>query len=342
MKQEPLISIVLLCYNYAHLLGRALEGIERQTFRDFEVVFVNDGSTDNSLEVFKKFVEKHPEISCKIVSFSENRGLANADNAGANAATGKYLMFHDADDWMDDNTLELLASVALKSDPDRVVAMYRSVDDNNRVVHTQKMGNDPIQWRYTMQQANLFRNSIYKEHAIQLKDSLWVDAEKTLRFSRYAKKVEYIEKPCYNYLVHLDSTSKNKQIHQRMWTERYAWETLVKSVCDEYKGANEEEMKYLEYGLIFLYYSYMLQHLRNAPLKDKYNDAIKLQKVMKKYFPDYLSNKIVLTRLKVKGKETFRSKNIVKMMMFFEKHNLIKFAMWAYHIASKVFYFQAC
>ena len=67
MKTEPYISIVLVCYNYAHLLPRALEGIASQTFRDFELVFVNNGSTDNSLQLFEEFIAEHPDIAYQIV-----------------------------------------------------------------------------------------------------------------------------------------------------------------------------------------------------------------------------------------------------------------------------------
>ncbi|MBQ5333186.1 MAG: glycosyltransferase family 2 protein [Oscillospiraceae bacterium] len=337
MKSEPFISIVLICYNYAHLLPKALEGIAAQTFTDFEVVFVDNGCTDNSVEVLKAFMKENPAIPVNIVTIEKNIGLANGDNTGAYAAEGKYLLFHDADDWMDPDALEKLAEAAKKTDADRVIGTYRSVNDSGKTVHEQMIAKDPIQWGYTMQQANLFKNSIYKEHSIRIKDSLWVDAEKTLRFAHYAKKVAYVDTPCWNYLVHLDSTSKNKKIHEKMWTPEYSLETLLRNVKDEYADADRTELQLLEYGFMFVYYSYMFQFLRNAPLKEKYAGTDKLRVMMSKYFPDYLSNPYI----KKKNGKSFKAKLVVRVCCAAEKMGLMKAVMLLYHIMSKFYYFQA-
>lgn len=96
---QPFVSVVVISYNYGHLLPRALEAISRQTFRDFEVTIVNNGSTDNTQEIAEQFIEEHPDIQARIVRIEVNQGLAYGDNMGTTAATGKYILLNDADDF---------------------------------------------------------------------------------------------------------------------------------------------------------------------------------------------------------------------------------------------------
>ena len=71
---EPFISIVLICYNYANLLPRSLNSIANQTFRDYEIVMVNNGSTDNTEEVVFDFIEEHPDIKVNYIKIEKNEG----------------------------------------------------------------------------------------------------------------------------------------------------------------------------------------------------------------------------------------------------------------------------
>ena len=85
------------CYKYAHFLPEAVESLSKQSVLPFEVIIVNDGSPDNTLEVAREMRDKYPELHIIIVD-KENGGLASARNAGIEIATGKYIMSFDADD----------------------------------------------------------------------------------------------------------------------------------------------------------------------------------------------------------------------------------------------------
>ncbi|MDD7700681.1 MAG: glycosyltransferase family A protein, partial [Eubacteriales bacterium] len=100
-QKAPFVSITLVCYNYAHLLSRALEAIGRQTFRDFEVIFIDNGGTDNSMQVAKEFFAAHPDIRATLLRNDDpDHSNAFGENLAVAHATGEYLLFHDADDWM--------------------------------------------------------------------------------------------------------------------------------------------------------------------------------------------------------------------------------------------------
>ena len=66
-KKTPFITVTVLCYNYGHLLPRALEAIAAQTFRDFDLVVINNGSTDNTQQVFDDFAAEHPDLDARCV-----------------------------------------------------------------------------------------------------------------------------------------------------------------------------------------------------------------------------------------------------------------------------------
>ena len=95
----PLVSIVIPCYEQAHFLPDAIEGALAQTHRKTEVVVVDDGSPDNTAEV----VARYPEVRCVR---QENRGVAEARNAGLRASSGEYVLFVDADDRLTQNAVE--------------------------------------------------------------------------------------------------------------------------------------------------------------------------------------------------------------------------------------------
>lgn len=99
------ISVIMPVYNAARTLSESLESIRRQSFRDFELVFVEDGSTDNSVEILETFAAS-ADFPCHIVSQLQNQGVAAARNRGLAAACGEYLAFVDADDRIEPQALE--------------------------------------------------------------------------------------------------------------------------------------------------------------------------------------------------------------------------------------------
>jgi len=99
-------SIIIPVYNVEQYLQDCLTSVVAQTNSDCEVICVNDGSTDGSLTILKEFQNRYNQIT---VITQQNKGLSGARNAGILAAKGDYLFFLDSDDWIEPNTLEILA-----------------------------------------------------------------------------------------------------------------------------------------------------------------------------------------------------------------------------------------
>ena len=96
-------SIIVPVYNVEKFLRESLDSIVAQTFKDFEVICVNDGSTDNSLDILEEYAKNDSRI--KIIS-QENQGQGIARNKAIDIAQGRYLLFVDPDDWIETNALE--------------------------------------------------------------------------------------------------------------------------------------------------------------------------------------------------------------------------------------------
>lgn len=103
MEKQPIVSVIVPVYNAQKFIDRCLKSIIRQTFKDFEIIIINDGSTDNSLEICKSYSLKDDRI--RIFS-QENGGAASARNAGIAKARGEYIKFIDSDDEITDDCLE--------------------------------------------------------------------------------------------------------------------------------------------------------------------------------------------------------------------------------------------
>ena len=96
MKNKPKISVIMSAYNTEKYIAEAIESILNQTLRDFELIIINDASTDNTLDIIKKYTKKDKRI--KVISLKKNVGAAEARNMGLKIANGKYIAIMDSDD----------------------------------------------------------------------------------------------------------------------------------------------------------------------------------------------------------------------------------------------------
>ena len=112
------ISVIVPVYNVEKYLSKCLESVLNQTFKDFELIIVNDGSTDNSQGI----IDKYSSIDSRVISLlKKNGGQGSARNYGLQYANGEFITFIDSDDWVELTMFEEMYNFAIKNNSDVVV-----------------------------------------------------------------------------------------------------------------------------------------------------------------------------------------------------------------------------
>ena len=117
------VTLIIPVYNSEKYIGRCIDSILEQTYTNFKIMIVNDGSTDKSQEIINSYKEKYPD---KIISIEQsNKGVAITRNESIKRANSKYIMFIDNDDFLDKDYIETFIKVAEEGDFDMVLGGYR-------------------------------------------------------------------------------------------------------------------------------------------------------------------------------------------------------------------------
>ena len=126
------VSIIVPVYNVARYLGECLDSIINQTLDDIEIICINDGSTDNSLEILEEYAKKDSRIWIFTI---ENSGLSLARNYGIKHANGKYVGFVDSDDYINETMFEKLYNSCEQNDLDLAICKISLFDDKTGEVN---------------------------------------------------------------------------------------------------------------------------------------------------------------------------------------------------------------
>lgn len=123
----PLISVIVPVYQVVPYLQHCIESIINQTYRNLEIILVDDGSTDGSESICDKYADR----DCRIkVIHQENRGLSEARNRGIDIARGEYLSFVDSDDWIDESFIGKMYKISVESKSDIVQCAFQNIIDD--------------------------------------------------------------------------------------------------------------------------------------------------------------------------------------------------------------------
>ena len=116
--EEPLVSVIIPVYNMERYLERCLDSVLNNTYRNLEVICIDDGSKDSSLEILRRYEAADPRI---VVITKENGGVSSARNAGLDRMTGEYVTFIDSDDFVHPQYIEIMVYAITKTNSDLVI-----------------------------------------------------------------------------------------------------------------------------------------------------------------------------------------------------------------------------
>lgn len=300
------VSIIVPVYNVEKYLDRCLKSLVNQTIEQYEIIIVVDGSTDNSIEIVKKYKDKYPQI---IKYFeTENRGLSAARNYGIEKATGEYIGFVDSDDYIEINMYEELYKCAKNNHYDIVVCDYYKVMEKEKkevVIEITKdadieevvLKSKPYAWN------KIYKKSVFEKYNLKFPEGLiFEDISTIYPLIMQVEKVGYLNEKMYFYnYSREDSIMKNK-----VRKDLHILESLAKlnDYCTQNKLFNKYKDLICEINVRHIYY-----RLREVK---RYNNRIynlkfvyRCFKMLNKQFPNWRTKSVYANKIKKKSKSMF-------------------------------------
>lgn len=210
---RPMVSIIVPIYNAEQYLRRCVDSILNQEYTDFELLLVNDGSTDASGDICEEYGDRDPRV---IVIQKENTGVSDSRNRAIDRARGKYLQFLDSDDWITPDATRLFVRAAEEYGCDMVISdFYRVVGERlstkgdieeegvlTREEFAAHMMENPADFYYGVLWNKLYRRDIVEEHNLRMDTDInWCeDFMFNLEYIRYAKVFYALHAPIYYYV----------------------------------------------------------------------------------------------------------------------------------------------
>lgn len=210
--QHPKMTVVVPVYNVEKYLSECLDSIINQTLNDIEIICINDGSTDNSLNILNEYAKIDERI--KVYSFG-NKGLGPARNRGIKRAHGEYVAFIDSDDWLELDFCEKIYAFAKKDEVDLV--LFNAIEEysdhtKKRVYFAPEVIETPSEfifdhnWNsnfmlntYLTAWSKLYRTVFLKENLVEFKSTLFEDIRFHVESYLKAKKISYNPTIFYHY-----------------------------------------------------------------------------------------------------------------------------------------------
>ena len=225
-EKGELISIIVPIYNVENYLRHCLESIQNQTYQNFECLLINDGSSDNSAEICREYVEKDSRFR---YFEKENGGVSSARNLGIERSKGQYITFIDSDDWVDSDYLELLYMKINEYNADLAVLTYKQYSMNDGCFYLHVWDQDYYEKYYTGNEllnslpnlenydstfnvswGKLFKRNFLETATFNEQRIMGEDLEFNFKIFLQIKSCIYLNKALYNFRQHHLSTRARK------------------------------------------------------------------------------------------------------------------------------------
>lgn len=223
-EKTPELSIIIPVYNTAPWLEKCLDSVVKQTYDPCEVIVVDDGSTDESVEIMRKYEEEYPNIK---VYRKSNGGVSSARNYGLARAAGEYVTFVDSDDFVDASFAQELVAKAKKEKADVVICghlsyYYGKFRKDYQIVEPQNRNQKELLHEFFTKQncahiivTKLFRTELLRENNIWFEEGrLYEDMLFSFDVICAAKKFSFLEKSLYTYWRHTGSLSVDTSLRK--------------------------------------------------------------------------------------------------------------------------------
>lgn len=307
------VSIIIPVYNAENYLDRCINSVLVQTYKNFELILIDDFSIDKSLNICKKFAVKDTRIH--LLVNEENKGVSFSRNQGLNKAKGEFITFIDSDDWVSKTYLEDFLSFPILNDsivvqgifyefkknkkkiffsyPDK---SYKVNSSNNGVVENELFHNGcPV--------AKLYETKIIKSNNISFNESISLNEDHlfVLEYYKYVKNITLLSSINYYYWFDyfVESLTKKNHSYTNLNTASQGFFSVIPILIRDYGITDKEYIQkiYTNFGIDQMFkalINYKVTKDLDIPFKARFAKFIELKYfILKYYYPEKKSLKIV-------------------------------------------------
>lgn len=250
----PLVTIVMPAYNVEKHIAKSIESVISQTEPDWELIIINDGSIDHTLDVITSFVERDCRIS---VISQQNSGVSAARNKGLQLATGKYISFLDADDIYDIHYISLMVAPLLAGEAEISFCKYKEVNGSQVISESPDTINTLVEdsfIRHILNVKNTHANMamMYKVAHLKAHDICFLEGcangedRMFVLKSSYFANVAFVPHYLYNYIFREDSACRAEISYERFLAKLEGYLALAR-YFEDLPVKNDDHPHYLSY-----------------------------------------------------------------------------------------------
>ena len=315
MKQKKLVSIIIPIYNSEEYLERCFESLVNQTYDNIEIIAINDGSTDNSLELCYKW----EKLDSRIKVFSKkNGGISSARNYGITQSKGDYYSFIDSDDDVSYNFIELLVRNLEMNQVDvsmcginKIYTYKNKIDNKSSRINNIKLDRDAFLEYIELENSydsfvwnklfkkDIVNNTMFEEDIFMNEDTIFM-----LKLCMQNPTFYYEDQKLYNYYLHNDSISR-KKLDDKKITGITSFNKAIE-ICNSYFPKYKDKYLIKKIQLIIWF--------KSSTIEKKYIKLLKQELKKCHIYKNYYFNKNV----PLKKKTIFFIKNIFSRAIYYK------------------------
>ena len=271
-----MVSIIVPIYNIEGYIRECIDSILAQTYPDFELILVDDGSPDNCGRICDEYAEK--DVRIKVIH-KENGGLTSARNAGLSVAKGDWIMHVDGDDWIEPDMIESLIEAAKATEADLVFGDYMKYGPyaGNHKLPTWSNDKKDSMSRYiaymmTTIWGSIAKRSLYTEHSLKSPDGVnyCEDFHLIVRLCHFAKKIVNVHRPFYHYRYRPTSIMSNMS-RKTEADEQWVYQDTIRFFQEQ--GVYEEYKKVMSWRVLKSAQELLLDPSEHQRFMELFNDG---------------------------------------------------------------------
>lgn len=299
---KPLISIIVPVYNTNRNLEKCVNSLINQTYNNLQIILINDGSTDSSLQICQHYAQQDCRV---LVLDKDNGGVSSARNLGIENAAGDYISFVDSDDWLELHTYEYLIYKILEHNTDAAMFEYFiDYNDGRSIIHEHTGFDEIISGEQAIMAtispvnrfawSKLFAKYLIKDIRFDCRIAIGEDTLFSCMVLRNAKRVYYSNTPLYHYLQSCNSTTRSG-FNYKYFSVIEAYSQLVELTSDM-----SDETHFCAKYALSSFLEMNIYGIYSMNMTEEYKRASKYVEELRSYWPDIIMHKGVNRKDKLK------------------------------------------